>query len=287
MLNSTNVRNTFLLLLLISTLSVKAGGGWTYSKGKGYFKLGENIICADQSFGPNGKLTEKFATISMYTTSIYGEYGITDKLTAILYLPFFVRSTINAIRYNQTGTEIEGDQANAFGDTNLSLKYGFFQDKAIVLGVSLTLGLPLGETAGGKGKILQSGDGEFNQLLRVDASHSFHPVPLYASLFAGYNNRTEGFSDEVHFGGEIGYTLSKFNFAFKIHSVNTTYNGSDNVFQIENSLFGNNVEYFSYTPEIAYTHKDRMGIAISAGYAASGKRILADPNYSIGIFLKL
>lgn len=287
MLNLTDMRNTLLLLLLFSSVSVLAGGGWTYRKGKGYFKLGENVIRADQSFGPNGKLTEKFATISMYTTSVYGEYGITDKLTGILYMPFFVRSTINAIRYNQTGIEVEGDEENAFGDTNLGLKYGFFQDKAIVLGVSLTLGLPLGETAGGKGKILQTGDGELNQLLRVDASHSFHPIPLYATVFAGYNNRTEGFSDEIHLGGEVGYTLSNFNFALKVHSLNSTYIGSENVFQIENSLFGNNVEYFSYTPEIAYTHKDKLGVAISAGYAASGKRILADPNYSIGIFLKI
>ncbi|NJM26575.1 MAG: hypothetical protein HC859_14985, partial [Bacteroidia bacterium] len=105
-------------------------------------------------------------TTSLYSTSFYGEYGITDRFTGIVYLPFFVRSTLNEVRYNQSGNSIPGDAVNSLGDAEVSLKYGLIVNKPIVMSATLTLGLPLGETRGGDQQILQTGDGEFNQMLR-------------------------------------------------------------------------------------------------------------------------
>ena len=45
--------------------------------------------------------------------------------------------------FNQSGDTIEGEELNAFGDSQLAFKYGWNQDKPIVFAVSLVLGLPL------------------------------------------------------------------------------------------------------------------------------------------------
>ncbi|MEQ8927275.1 MAG: hypothetical protein RLO81_15760 [Fulvivirga sp.] len=282
---------TLLLIFVSTSYFTFAGGGWPQEKGKGYFKLGQNAIIADKFYDLEGEIID-ITTISLYTTSFYGEFGITDRLTAIAYIPFFVRSTLNEQEFQPSGNVIPGDELNSFGDTDLGIKYGWTPGKKIAFATTLTFGLPLGKTAEGTTdtgapRILQTGDGEFNQMLFADASYSFYPIPLYTSLGVGYNNRTDGFSDEFRYSFEVGYTVFKnFNAAFKLYAVKSTNNG-DSGGGAGNGVFGNNVEYISYGPEFSYTIKEHFGITLSAAYATGGQNLLASPNYGGGIFYKL
>ena len=280
-----------IFVVVFSHTMAIAGGGWPQPKKKGYFKLGQSAIISDQFFDLNGEIID-LTTISLYTTSIYGEYGFTDRLTGILYMPFFVRSTLNEVERRQSGTIEPGDAVNSFGDTDIGLKYALITGKKIALAASITLGLPFGKTAegfsdAGEPRILQTGDGEFNQLLMIEASRSFYPAPFYASIGTGFNNRTNDFSDEFRYSFELGYTgLDKWNLALKINGVESFRNG-DPGGGAGNGIFGNNVEFLAITPEVSYNVSERMGMAASAGFAASGSNILAAPNYSLGLFLKL
>ncbi|MEQ8238072.1 MAG: transporter [Cyclobacteriaceae bacterium] len=274
----------FSIVFLFAFKVTYAGGGWVYKKGKGFFKAGQSLIYADRFFDGNGEVID-ITTIGLYTSSLYGEYGLTDKLTAIGYFPFFVRSTLNEIKFRQSGNSVPGDEVNALGDAQIGLKYGFNQENPIVFSVGLTVGIPLGETMGGEGRILQTGDGEWNQLLRIDASHSFYPKPFYASATLGFNNRTQGFSDEIHYGFELGYTpTEKITVIIKSYTVNSLYNG-DGVMTMSNGIFSNNTEYFSIGPELIYGITSDFGFTAGAGFAFSGKRILASPNWSAGLFM--
>ncbi|QSE98272.1 transporter family protein [Fulvivirga lutea] len=286
------MKKLIIFSLLVSIgISSFAGGGWPQEKGKGYFKLGQNAIVADKFYDLEGDIID-ITTISLYTTSLYGEYGITDRLTAIAYIPFFVRSTLNEQEFQPSGTVIPGDEINSFGDTDIGIKYGWTPGKKIAFATTLTLGLPLGKTAegttdSGDARILQTGDGEFNQMLFADASYSFYPLPLYASIGLGYNNRTDGFSDEIRYSAELGYTVFKnFNAALKLYATKSTNNGDENG-QPGGTVFGNNVEYISYGPEISYIFKEHFGVVVSAAYATGGQNLLAAPNYGFGFFYKL
>ncbi len=272
---------TFTLLILLTTTLAQAGGGWPQPKGGGFLKLGQNMIIADQFYQPNGELTD-IRTISLFTTSLYGEYGITDRLTAVAYVPFFVRSTLN--REEDPAGELvsEGDFINSVGDTNLGLKYGILTDGPVVVSVGLTLGLPLGSTSGGETGILQTGDGEFNQLITVEASRSFGS--LYTTALLGFNNRTEGFSEEFRYGFEAGYRFGKLIAQLRLFGVESFENGDMQPGGGGNSIFANNTEFLSVTPEIAYNLTEKLGVSVSAGFALSGKRILADPNYGVGVY---
>ncbi|MFT7197514.1 MAG: hypothetical protein ACI83W_001884 [Marinoscillum sp.] len=275
-----------LILISIIQSAANAGGGWVLGKGKGFYKLSQNVIRADGLFNPNGDVID-IPTISLYTTSLYGEFGLNDRLNLIGYVPLFVRSTQNTISFNQSGNTLPGQEKNTLlGDALVGVKYGFFQDKKVVMAAGLMLGLPFGDSEVTSENILQTGDGEFNQLLSLEASRSFYPAPFYASAYIGFNNRTKGFSEEVHLGGEIGFVKAGFAFIMKVKNISSLYNGGAGA-NGSNGVFANNTEFFSYTPEIAYNVSDQFGVSGSAGFAFSGKRILAAPNFGIGLFLKI
>ncbi|MTI20948.1 hypothetical protein E1176_07935 [Fulvivirga sp. RKSG066] len=276
-------------LIILITLSLfafqsLAGGGWPQPKKKGYLKLNQWMVVADQYYTPAGDIIS-IRTTGVYTTSIYAEYGFTDRLTGIIYFPFFSRSTLNE-QERPDGSLIEkGDELNSVGDTDLTLKYALVKDRPIVLSASLTLGLPFGNESGGRTELLQTGDGEFNQMLTFEASHSFYPVNLYASTLVGFNNRTNGFSDEFRYGAEVGYTLGKFTGIFRLYGIKPLGNG-DGEINTTNGIFSNNVEYLAYSPELIYSFTKKAGISLSMGKVFYGKQILANPSYSAGVFLK-
>ena len=272
------------LILFVATSSAFAGGGWPQPKEGGYFKLSQNWIYASSFFGPQGDIVD-ITTIGLYTTRLYGEYGFTDRITGIVYFPFFVRSTLNEVQFIQTGNVIPGDEFNSIGDAELGFKYALIKDKPVVLSASLILGLPLGSTSGGDSQILQTGDGEFNQMILLDASHSFYPKPFYASAYAGLNNRTKNFSDEVRFGVEFGAVFKKFIPILKLNVVQSLENGGTAV--IQNGVFSNNTEYVSPTLELNYQLTEKIGLSGSGGFAFSAQNILAAPNWGFGVYLKI
>lgn len=276
---------SIIILVAITSTATYAGGGWPQPKGHGFFKLSQSMIIADQFFNPAGDIVD-ITTISIYSTAVYGEYGFSDRVTGAFHVPFFVRSTLNEVRRRQSGTIEPGDEVNALGDPILGLKYALTKDKWLALSATVSVGIPLGETEGGESRILQTGDGEFNQMIMIDASHSFYPKPFYSTVSVGFNNRTNGFSEEFRYGFEIGYTGIKNLIAvLKINGVES-FNNGDTV-TAGNGIFANNTEFLGVTPEINYNLNEKWGVSVSAGFAPYAKRILAAPNYSAGVYLQL
>lgn len=274
-----------LLLLIILIQSVTfAGGGWTQKKGNAYLKVSQWWVRSGKFYNREANIIN-ITTTGVYISSIYAEYGISNRITATIYTPFFVRSTLNK-RQDPTGNLLSsGDELNGFGDVDLAIKYGLFQDKPIVLAVGLQIGIPSGNPSGGETQLLQTGDGEFNQMLTLEASHSLYPIPAYLSVSTGLNNRTNNFSDEFRYWLEAGYSLKKLTAIFRIQGVKSFFNGDDNLTS-GNGIFNNNVEFISYAGELIYTHNEKLGLTIGAASAISGRQILASNTYNAGIFYK-
>ncbi len=293
------MRYILFIFLLFGAINLSsAQNGWTKAKGEGFFKLGQSFLVAESFFNPEGELTD-ITTTSVYISSFYGEYGINKRLTGIAYLPFFVRSTINERESTVNQVVEPGDELNGFGDPLIGLKYGLVANGPVVVAAEAYVGIPLGENVGGDTELLQTGDGEFNQLFRLVASSSFSKIKSYANLFVGFNNRTSGdfefsagimedveFNDEFHWGGEFGYRpTNSWIFALKWYHIMALDNGAMGM--NSNSLFGNNVEYFSITPEINHIFNNNIGVSVAVGTAVSGQNILAAPNFGVGVFYVL
>ncbi|MCA4894078.1 MAG: hypothetical protein ING84_03625 [Cytophagales bacterium] len=280
-------KHLILILIYFTVASIAiAGGGWPQPKNKGYFKLSQSYILSSRIFDGNGNVIDLTPSYGYFATSFYGEYGFTDRLTGIIYMPFFARATKTELQYNQPGVPTEpGAAFNSFGDTDIAIKYGLLVNKPIVVSATILFGLPFGDNGATNANALQTGDGEFNQMLRVDASHSFYPKKFYVSAYAAFNNRTKGFSDEVRFGAEIGWTLKKFIPILKVSTVHSLFNGDVGV--VQNGVFSNNIEYISPALELNYQLTEKVGISGSMATALAASNILASPNFGLGVYLKL
>jgi hypothetical protein len=285
-------RLSFIILLsFLFSFSAFAGGGWPQPKGHGFFKLSQWWLISDQHFTDTG-LLDPNVTQGIFTTSIYAEYGFTDRLTGILYFPLFSRTYFNNTVSATTGEILTaGEAINGVADTDISLKYGLIVNKPVVLSATLTLGLPFGESQGGTAGNLQLGDGEFNQMLQLDAGTSFQlgKVPAYANAYAGFNNRTNGFSDELRYGIEAGagFFGSKLYTIFRLYGISSLKNGSSTDNANSTSIFANNSEFLTFSPEIAYNINEKWGVSATYASALRGRIIFAAPSYSVGVYLNL
>ena len=279
-----------LVLIFAISQSLLAGGGWPQPKGKGYIKLFQWWVIADQHFTSTGGIDPN-TTNGIFNTGVYGEYGLTDRLTAVAYAPLFSRAYFNnTISGTTQEVIVPGEAINSIGDVDLSLKYGLITKGPVVLSASLKLGLPLGNSSGGTAGNLQTGDGEFNQQFQLDASTSFKlgKVNAYASIYSGVNNRTNGFSDEFHYGAEagLGFFESRLYLIGRAIGVKSFKNGDTTQGENTNSIFANNSEFLSVGPEVAYQFNNNWGVAASFATAVSGRIIFARPSYSVGVFYK-
>lgn len=277
------------LFFTLSTTHLLAGGGWPQPKGNGYLKLSQWWLVSNQHFTDTG-LIDPNVTSGIFNTSIYLEYGITDKLTVTGYIPFFSRATNNNLVSATTGEILTaGDAINSFGDTDLGLTYALTSG-TINTSASLIFGLPLGNDAGGAQLNLQTGDGEFNQVLKVDAGFGYKvgKVNAYGNVYLGYNNRSNGFSDEFRFGAETGYKLfgEKLLAIVRVFGVLSTFNGDTAEGQNSTSVFANNAEHISFSPELNYNVNENWGVSASVAGAFYGRLIFASPSYSVGVYAK-
>jgi hypothetical protein len=285
------ILTVLLLCSLLANLSY-AGGAWTQKKGEGYFKVSQWWLTFDQHFTSSGQLDPNVTT-GVYNTFLYTEYGITDRFTGLFNGALFSRNYSNNLVSNTTGrTIVAGDAVNSIGDIDVGIKYSFTKPGAkFPIAGSLILGIPTGTSVAGEQKNLQTGDGEFNQIIQIDGATGFkvtEKISGYVNLYTGFNNRTNNFSEEFRYGGELGFGFlkSKLWLAGKITGIESLKNGAtaeDNM--NATGIFANNAEFTSYSVEVNYYVLKRWGISANFASAFRGEIIAAAPAYSVGIFL--
>lgn len=272
-------------ILLFTSIQTFAGGGWPKKKGTYYFKLAAWYLNSDEHFTLSGKGPN--TTVQLFSTSLYGEYGITDRLTAVANIPFFYRNTFNKTIENGIETD-DGDELNSFGDTQIGLKYGIFQNDTFSATFGVTLDFPFGQTNKGLAGRLATGDGEFNHMYRFDVGASVYnskTISIYTNVYTALNVRTEGFSEESRSGLEIGagFLDHKLWIVGKLDTIQPLFNG-DRTVESGSGIFVNNVEVTSISPEINYYISKKIGFSAGATIPLDGQFVYTDPSYTAGIF---
>lgn len=259
--------------------------GWPQEKGGGYYKLGLNVVRSDMYYGTDGSVTT-IPTFSDYTLSFYGEHGLTNGITGILYLPFVKRLMLSRQVVRQSGfAYTEEDGLTGIADAEVGVRIGLFRSGPAVVTAGLKLGVPLGESEQPNG--LLTGDGEFNQALTAGLGYSFYPVPAYASLHGGWNNRTAGYSDEVLYGAEFGYTFAeKWTAIGRLSGVGSLRNGDADVVGGVSGGSANDQSYLSLGFEAAWQFTPHAGFALGITSPIFGENTLAAPSFSGGMYLK-
>jgi len=232
-------------------------------------------------------------TTGIHNTFLYGEYGFTDRITGIFNGSIFSRNTMNNLVSRTTGeTIVKGEALNAIGDIDLGVKYQLSKPGAkYPVAISATFGLPIGATEKGGLKNLQTGDGEFNQMIQVDFGRGFQVknIPMYVSAYTGVNHRTNGFSEEFRYGLEVGIGLWEKNVWLnsKLISVESFNNGETVETVSSTSIFANNTEFTSLGFEANLMITPKVDVSANFATAFSGRIIAAAPSYSVGVFVNV
>ena len=273
-----------LALLMLLLARPAFADGWPQRRGHGYYKIGFRMVRATHYYEPNGNRIG-IPTLGDYTVSFYGEYGITDRITAIAYVPFFERITLNEqVGRNSGFVFSEGDAVNGIADPIIGARIGLAKVGATVVSASLRLGLPLGNDDQPNG--LLTGDGELNQLVSLEAGHSFYPRPAYASASVGFHQRMKGFSDEIAYTLEAGYTVAdRFTITARMRGIEPLRNGDPNVGG-QRGLNGNDQRYLAYGAEFTYTHRGSYGLSLGFEGATRAQNVLSGTAFSVGLFVK-
>ncbi len=258
-------------------------GGWPQPKGGYFIKLSEWWIVSDQHFDFNGEVHPNLLEFGYYSTNLYAEYGFTDRTTAILYFPFLNYA------YSIPPSSVGKQSIWALGDPDIALKYALVYQKPIALSVTFLSGLPLGKDRESGTAGLQTGDGEWNQALILDAGTGYKVSNStgWVNLYGGYNLRTGYFDDELLYGIEGGIHLAqnKITIAARVAGIKALGDPANALYINPQSLFSNHKEYVSLSPELSY-HLGRWGVTIGVGTALSGQNIFANTTFTIGVFYK-
>lgn len=269
------------VMLVVGVLyqcGVANAGGWTQPQGKGYFKFSQQIIKAESLFFADGSKTDSpIPTVSGYTTSLYGEFGLIDRVTLVGYMPF----------YTNFGVDLEGiDKSTGIGDWDVGIRIGILTGGPTVVSLQALAGLPLGDSGGDI--VLWTGDGEFNQHFSLQLGHSLYPVPAYLKGEIGYNNRkssdipADNYADELRYSLQAGYTIAeRVGIALSLRGVQALDRADDEFHP------RNDIEYLSYGPQVDFYVSPNAGITASMTRFTRAHNMLDAPSWEFGVFVKL
>ncbi len=196
------------LFAVFTVVTAQAQGGWTKSKGEGYYQISYTGFASDQYYNLDGELltTNEFAQSSVV---VYGEYGLGSNIALVT----------NFVGFRWNGFE-STETVSGIGDLYLAIQYALKKGK---LPISLTLGpeIPTGrselfaqsKTISFEKINLPTGDGEWNVRAFLAASYPFQKLPIYISSHVTWNFRTTydntKLSDQYGAGFEVGYNPIK------------------------------------------------------------------------------
>ena len=269
----------WIIVFFIYPLQASASA-WPLPKNGTFLSLTQWWIVSDQHFDRNGNIQPDIAEYGFYSTSFYVERALGTRLTSSINFPF-----LNFI-YTELPVSMVRQSAWKAGDLDLGLKYALTYEKVVAVNATLILGIPLAKHEPGA---LQSGDHEFNQLIRVDVSDRFmlFRSKAWANLYAGYNHRSLDYSDEIHYGLETGIDIrDKISFSLRLAGIDAIGSDENANYINPQSLFSNFKEYVRLSPEITYHITQSWGVAIGAGTTLSGKNTLSGTAFSIGVIHK-
>lgn len=274
-----------IIYTLLFFYSLSVSGQWAQKKGNGYYKIGVWSLVADKHYTNTG-LVDPNATRGIFISHLFLRYGLTDQLTLVGYLPH-TQVFQNKQVFSSGRDPVEGEKFSSFGDVNLGIEYQWFAKKGWAISTSLTLGLPTGKSTGGSDGSYQTGDGEFNQLIRLHLGKSYviGSQRFYAKGSLGFNQRNKGFSDEFRFSVETGTKIlkNKLLLLTRISQINSLENGSLNATNSNGSIFANNVEVTNLGAETIFAFNKKWSVLLSGAIPLSGRLIYKATTLAAGI----
>ena len=277
------------IILVISILyiqNISAQSAWTREKGGFYGKFGFYNVSGSEYYNTEGKPSVS-NTFTQQAFALYGEYGITKNINAIVNFPF-----LKFNKYNVTET------VAGIGNPQIEFKFAILK-KIPVVALSVGAEIPFANqtnlafykevntTLGIKEFInLPAGTPDFNYWGTISVSSGLGSVPGWVSAFFQYNVRTQNFSDRLKYGFEVGYKWSP-KFWTNVRLVSLT-NGKDkeNV-PVGGIINGQRTEFGSLGVGAAYEVAKHWSVTLDyqtfANFLVQPKNVYTAPFFQVGV----
>lgn len=274
------MKNLTKLLFLLLSVSTFSQSPWTQEKGKAYTQLSFTTIpnydtlFGDPDFSIDGEISDN-------TIQLYGEYGISNKTTLMVSLPY------KLISFNRGGNTKY--HINSLGNIEIGVKHNFY-NKDWLLSGQLSIEA-------------NTGSFDFDSRIRTGYNAwSFTPLFLagkgfgktFVQGFLGANIRTNGYSSNFKVGGEVGRKVTKKIWLIGFLDISKSFkNGSfipeDNnpiTFTPRNGLYVNNQEYGSFGVKGIGEFTENFGITAGFGGAFFGNNVAKQAAMTFGVYQK-
>jgi len=280
---------TLFLLTIIFAQSASAGGPWPRKKNSGYAQLGFTYVGYSKFFNHEGQLTDLRRPVTDFTSQLYLDFGLTDRLTMTANLPFKYVSTGDRISSSDTTYFQDTIQSgNLFGLSNvmLGLKYNIIKGKDVL---SAGLNFEVNTSKYDSLSTLRTGPSTF--VIHPYLSIGSSIAKFYIQIDAGYRIRLKNYSDELDFNFELGYSWNQKTYFIanvagrssigegnKDNNVTVDHpNGRD----LHTSLYPNNQQFLGYG--LKFIQKIKKIHINAAVYSGFGNMVAAAPSYNLGV----
>ena len=282
---------TLILMFVVMCQAAFAGGPWPKKKNSGYAQLGFTYVGYNSFFNHEGKIVPLRRNVIDFTSQLYLDYGITDKLTLTANLPFkYVTSSENISNSDTTYFRDTVPNGNLFGLNNvmLGLKYNIIKKRVLFsVGFNSEANVAKYDSL----TTLRTGPGAWVFHPYVSVGTTFYKHKFYTFLDAGYRARLNNYSDEIDFNFELGFSWNQktyfiANVAGRISvqegSLDNNVNAlNPNGRDLHTSLYPNNQQYVGYG--LKFIQKIKKVHINAAVYSGFGNMVAATPSYNLGV----
>lgn len=273
-----------LTVLLGLTLPLAGQSPWVKKPGGYYLQAGFNIIpAARELFSVDYPSYVLNRDVLDATVQLYGEYGLTDRLTALLEVPYKMVSTAEEVNPGGLFKDevLPAGSLQGLGNINLGLKIGF--KTTFPLAATIKIAGPTARSDRNTG--LQTGYDGWAVASSISAGQSWKRV--YAFAAAGVTVPKPGYSPDWFGQAEAGYRLSKL-YVIGVLDLRRSFGGGDRPdgTELQTGLYANNQSYLAYGLKVSLALTSRFGINLSGYGAAAGNLVQKSPSFGGSFYFK-
>ncbi|QMU63165.1 MAG: hypothetical protein GKR88_01995 [Flavobacteriaceae bacterium] len=277
------MKNFVAISLLLCLSQTYGQSPWPQKKGKAYTQLSFTLISGyEELYGNPDYTTERVVTDN--TLQFYGEYGLTDKTSLVLSLPFKFIKTGNLTNTNLIAPSAQEGSKSTLGNIEAGLKHVFFQKKWIISG-QFNVEANTGSFDGVSG--IRTGYDAWNFTPLILAGRSYGNTYLQGHF--GANIRTNNHSSNIRIGGEIGTKALKNIWVIGFIGISSSLKNGDVVLpasNLVNGLYVNDQEFGVLGFKAIAEFSKSFGANFSLGGAFFGNNVAKTAALTFGLYHK-
>ncbi|MEE9408876.1 MAG: hypothetical protein V3V28_12465 [Polaribacter sp.] len=271
-------------LILIISLSAFSQGPWTQEKGKFYTQVSFTTIANyNELFGNSDyKIQGK---ISDNTIQFYGEYGLSNKTTLLVNLPYKVISHKGLVNPCLIAPCPEySNKESSLGNIEFGLKHNFYKKDWLLSG---QFSIEANTSSFDANSGIRTGYDALSFIPLFLAGKSFNKS--YLQTFIGTKIRTNNYSSNFKIGGEYGRKITKNIWLVGFLDIEKSFKNGNIVLPASNlatGLYVNNQEYGVVGIKAIGEFSDNFGMTASLPAAFFGNNVAKQVALSVGIYKK-